>query len=157
MKQQTLEEAARKYANENCWIPEELHDSEIPDYVEHFSKHFMAGAEWQTKQSPWISVKEQLPEKPKHDWVLVVVRDKRDGFISIPQIGELRGDGFWHTVTSDSFNTQNFRLIYKTTDVLGEFLKQEVICWMPIPSFDEILEANRDVLERIKEKEVRHG
>lgn len=24
--------------------------------------------------------------------------------------------------------------------------------WMPIPSFDEILEANRDVLERIKEK-----
>lgn len=24
--------------------------------------------------------------------------------------------------------------------------------WMPIPSFDEILEANKDVLERIKEK-----
>ena len=118
---------------------------------------FRKGAEWQAKQSPWISVKERLPEKPKHDWVLVVVRDKRDGFISIPQIGELRGDGFWHTVTSDSFNTQNFRLIYKTTDVLGEFLKQEVICWMPIPSFDEILEANRDVLERIKEKEVSHG
>lgn len=28
----------------------------------------------------------------------------------------------------------------------------DVICWQPIPSFDEILEANRDVLERIKEK-----
>lgn len=28
----------------------------------------------------------------------------------------------------------------------------KVICWQPIPSFDEILEANRDVLERIKEK-----
>ena len=28
----------------------------------------------------------------------------------------------------------------------------KVICWRPIPSFDEILEANRDVLERIKEK-----
>ena len=26
------------------------------------------------------------------------------------------------------------------------------VAWMPIPSFDEILEANRDVLERIKEK-----
>lgn len=24
--------------------------------------------------------------------------------------------------------------------------------WMPIPSFDDILEANKDVLERIKEK-----
>lgn len=28
----------------------------------------------------------------------------------------------------------------------------EEIAWMPIPSFDEILEANRDVLERIKYK-----
>lgn len=28
----------------------------------------------------------------------------------------------------------------------------EEIAWMPIPSFDEILEANMDVLERIKEK-----
>ena len=27
-----------------------------------------------------------------------------------------------------------------------------VLAWMPIPSFDEILEANKDVLERIKEK-----
>lgn len=60
---QTVEEAAREYANENCWIPEELHDSEIPDYIEHFAKHFMAGAEWQAKQSSWISVKERLPEE----------------------------------------------------------------------------------------------
>lgn len=45
-----LEEAAKEYANENCWIPEELHDSEIPDYIEHFAKHFLAGAEWQEKQ-----------------------------------------------------------------------------------------------------------
>lgn len=28
----------------------------------------------------------------------------------------------------------------------------DVVGWMPIPSFDEILEANKDVLERIKEK-----
>lgn len=107
---------------------------------------FKAGADWQSKQSPWISVEERLPEKPEYDWVLVIVRDKRDGFIGIPQIGELRSDGFWHTVTSDSFNTPNFMRIYNTTDVLGEILKQEVVAWMPIPSFDEILEANRDVL-----------
>lgn len=58
---QTLEEAARKYADENSWIPEELHDSEIPDYIEHFAKHFKAGAEWQAKQSSWIKAKDQLP------------------------------------------------------------------------------------------------
>ena len=34
---------------------------------------------------------------------------------------------------------------------LGTF-DSGVTHWMPIPSFDEILEANRDVLERIKEK-----
>lgn len=28
--------------------------------------------------------------------------------------------------------------------------------WMPIPSFDDILEANKDVLERIKEKGEKH-
>ena len=118
----------------------------------YLRKVYAKGYEDGTKQSPWISVEERLPEKPEYDWALVIVRDKRDGFIGIPQIGELRSDGFWHTVTSDSFNTPDFRRIYNTTDALGEILKQEVVAWMPIPSFDEILEANRDVLERIKEK-----
>ena len=63
---QTVEEAARKYADENSWIPEELHDSEIPDYIEQFAKHFMAGAEWQANQSPWISVKERLPNNDEN-------------------------------------------------------------------------------------------
>lgn len=27
-----------------------------------------------------------------------------------------------------------------------------IIAWMPIPSFDEILEANKDVLQRLKDK-----
>ena len=79
-------------------------------------------------------------------------RDKRDGFIGLPQIGELRSDGFWHTRESDDFNTEQFRREYGTTDALGVLLHQEVLAWLPIPSFDDILEANRDVLERIKEK-----
>ena len=29
---------------------------------------------------------------------------------------------------------------------------KDITHWIPIPSFDEILEANKDVLERIKEK-----
>lgn len=133
----------------------ELNDC-IKDYDLKISRMlaiaFEAGAEWQSNQSSWISVEKRLPEKPEYDWVLVIVRDKRDGFIGIPQIGELRSDGFWHTVTSDSFNTPDFMRIYNTTDVLGELLKQEVVAWMPIPSFDEILEANKDALKQIKEK-----
>lgn len=52
---------------------------------------------------------------------------------------------------SDTFNTPSFRRTYNTTDVLGKFLNQEVIAWMPIPSFNEIIESNKDVLRRMKE------
>lgn len=147
---QTLKEAAR----ENILFNHRTADRTLSgkNLAQFGEINFIQGAEWHAKQPLWISVEERLPEKPEYDWVLVIVRDKRDGFIGIPQIGELRSDGFWHTVTSDSFNTPDFRRIYNTTDALGEILKQEVVAWMPIPSFDEILEANRDVLERIKEK-----
>ena len=33
-----------------------------------------------------------------------------------------------------------------------KFGEDKILAWTPIPSFDEILEANKDVLERIKEK-----
>ncbi len=36
---------------------------------------FEAGAEWQAKQSPWISVKEQLPE----ELTSVLVRSEYEG------------------------------------------------------------------------------
>lgn len=141
---QTVEEAAKKYSND-C-RNRQLHCEP------YCIVDFISGAQWQSKQSPWISVNERLPEKTKYDWVLVIIRDKRDGFIGLPQIGELRSDGFWHTRESDDFNTEQFRREYGTTDALGVFLHQEVLAWLPIPSFDDILEANRDVLERIKEK-----
>lgn len=147
---QTVEEAAK----ENILFNHRTVDRTLfgKDLAKFGEMNFVQGAEWQSKQSPWISVKERLPEKPKYDWVLVTIRDKRDGFIGLPQIGELRSDGFWHTRESDDFNTEQFRREYGTTDALGIFLHQEVLAWMPIPSFDDILEANRDVLERIKEK-----
>lgn len=115
---QTLEEAARKYADENSWIPEELHDSEVPDYMEHFAKHFIAGAEWHAKQSPWISVEEQLPNYKEE----VLVLYEYEGRIQIQQSFYL-GEKDW------------------------KFGSNKILAWMPIPSFDEILEANR-----VKEK-----
>lgn len=147
---QTVEEAAR----ENILFNHRTVDRTLfgKDLAKFGEMNFVQGAEWQSKQSPWISVKERLPEKTKYDWVLVIIRDKRDGFIGLPQIGELRSDGFWHTRESDDFNTEQFRREYGTTDALGVFLHQEVLAWLPIPSFDDILEANKDVLERIKEK-----
>lgn len=112
---QTLEEAVNSISG--------VH----PDWsrLECFRKGFKEGAKWQAKQSPWISVKERLPENNT-----VVLTRGAYGFL----ICQLSSLGEWET----GANVNKERL--------------GITHWMPIPSFDEILEANRDVLERIKEK-----
>lgn len=81
------------------------------------------GAKWHAKQSPWISVEERLPDYLEK--VLVLYEYK--GEIQIQQNSYL-GEKDW------------------------KFGSNKILAWLPIPSFDEILEANRDVLERIQEK-----
>lgn len=56
---QTVEEAAHSYAESRS------SGSTFPAYYQGF----IAGAEWQAKQSPWISVEERLPQ-PKEDVLL---------------------------------------------------------------------------------------
>lgn len=89
-----------------------------------YKSGFRSGAEWHAKQSPWISVEERLPETNDGQSLYEVI-----------------------VVTSD----RRFLVVINTeVEYLVGLLG--VTHWMPIPSFDEILEANRDVLERIKEK-----
>lgn len=95
--------------------------------ADEFKEGFITGADWQAKQSPWISVEERLPEN--EDRVLVLCKMKR--FNSYFTLLNNYIDGEWETKTLAYYDT---------------------IAWMPIPSFDEILKANKDVLERIKEK-----
>lgn len=52
---QTVEEAAKEYSSQWAWNSQ-------PDMWQS-EKDFKAGAEWQAKQSPWVSVEERLPEK----------------------------------------------------------------------------------------------
>jgi len=105
---------------------------------------FQKGAEWHAKQSPWISIEERLPDKGQR--VLV-------GFLYYYKYDDREAESRKHI---DVFTYENG--IWTTdSDIsyLGKSVEKDdikVICWMPIPSFDEILEANRDVLERIKEK-----
>lgn len=136
---QTLEEAAKEaiHAHYNC-------NGKYPcgerNYCEHCNGHntahdccecgadefkegFIACAEWHAKQSPWISVEERLPNYKEE----VLVLYEYEGRIQIQQSFYL-GEKDW------------------------KFGSNKILAWMPIPSFDEILEANRDVLERIKEK-----
>ena len=124
---QTVEEAAI----ESCVIDRSIYNDE---YQPYYLDGFKDGAEWQAKQSPWISVKERLPEENK----LVLCRMVPNGAIVSGYIVVSPG-----------------RSPYVATDGGFEFEDwndYECDMWMPIPSFDEILEANKDVLERIKEK-----
>lgn len=121
---QTVEEAARGYSNDCRNRQRHCEPYCIVDFI--------SGAEWQSKQSPWINVKERLPEEGNP----VLIRLK-DGVIRIAcyDIEEDSNIYFWN----DNYAYETFR-------------PWDVTHWKEIPSFDEILEANRDVLERIKEK-----
>ena len=127
---QTVEEAAREHQTHF-----EICDAEgtISGFINGVHKQsyesFISGAEWQSKQSPWISVNERLPEEGQKVFVLVMC-------YGTPCIRE------------EKF-CRNSNLDKKGMWIHGNSI---VLAWFPIPSFDEILEANKDVLERIKEK-----
>ena len=95
---------------------------------------FRKGAEWHAKQSPWISMKERLPEDTNEKLVMLV-----DGTIRIAHYDEDYNEDMEYHFWYDCAASESYH-------------RDDVIYWMPIPSFDEILEANKDVLERIKEK-----
>jgi hypothetical protein len=126
---QTVEEAAYDYAtNKTSFRKDVLKEVDADTYVSRHAdsmEDFQCGAEWQSKQSPWISVNERLPENNT-----VVLTRGAYGFL----ICQLSSLGEWET----GANVNKERL--------------GITHWMPIPSFEGILEANRDVLERIKEK-----
>lgn len=126
---QTVEDAAKEAA-EDCY--ECQYDNSLE--MRLVKEAFRQGAEWQSKQSPWISVKERLPEPNK----LVLCRMVSNG-----------------AIVSGYIVVSSGKSPYVATDGGFEFEDwngYECDMWMYIPSFDEILEANKDVLERIKEK-----
>ena len=125
---QTVEEVAREAA-EDCY---ECHYDDSLE-MRLVKEAFRQGAEWQSKQSPWISVNERLPEKNTGVFFTVEWKDSRKGYF----VGLYYGNGQWE---SDNRIFLQDSPLYRITH------------YMPIPSFDDILEANRDVLERIKEK-----
>lgn len=123
---QTVEEAAREYSSQWAWNSQ-------PDMWQS-EKDFKAGAEWQSKQSPWISVEERLPEQNELVLCRMVSNEAIvSGFIIPTPSGRPR------VVTLPDFEFEDY----------GDY-----VCdmWTPIPSFDEILEANKDVLQRLKYK-----
>nr|DAX44012.1 MAG TPA: Protein of unknown function (DUF551) [Caudoviricetes sp.] len=120
---QIVEEAAKEYYERyKIHLAKDIFRPRVVDI-------FKSGAEWQSKQSPWISVKERLPEEGQKVFVLTMCCG----------VSRILIERFCKTSAFDKDN----RWVFGNSIVLA---------WFPIPSFDEILEANRDVLERIKKK-----
>lgn len=118
---QTVEEAARGYSNDCRNRQRHCEPYCIVDFI--------SGAQWHSKQSPWISVKEKAGCDTSDDCIVMVAN----------------GDIFKAYFSSKNKWMKSNRGYY-------DEVIDDVVAWMPIPSFDDILEANRDVLERIKEK-----
>lgn len=127
---QTVEEAAKDYAIGKTFFRKNvLKEVDADDYVlrkDNCREDFKAGAEWQAKQSPWININDRLPENK--DEVLVLNR--------MNIIGK-------YFVSSDSYDGKEW--------AVNLAMHYTRVAWIPIPSFDEILEASKDVLQRMKE------
>ena len=119
---QTLEEAAYDYATNTTKFRKEVLKEVDPDnYVSRKSdcmEDFQCGAEWQAKQSPWISVEDKLPSLNQK----VIVYNGKQVYIS-------------HRTEKDYAKDANSFLYGLQT--------YNVVAWMPIPSFNEILEVNK--------------
>lgn len=124
---QTVKEAAK----ENILFNHRTVDRTLfgKDLAKFGEINFVQGAEWQSKQSPWISVEERLPEESGYYFIT-------DGAV----VEKVYFFKKWNKFTS----TRDYPHLF--------YDEGEIKAWLHIPSFDDILEANRDVLERIKEK-----
>lgn len=108
-KRQTVEEAAHFFAESRS------SGSAFPAYYQGF----IAGAEWQAKKSPWISVKERLPKEND----MVLCRMVSNGAIVSGYIVVEAGKPP-RVATSGNFEFEDY----------GDY---ECDMWMPIPDLEE--------------------
>lgn len=81
----------------------------------------------------WIFCKDAMPADYGEDWVLIQIRERDNGYLWIPKIGEFRKrTNSWWIENEGVWN-------------LAEYPEFEVIAWHVIPSFDlSIEERNHD-------------
>lgn len=134
---QTVEEAAHSFAESRS------SGSAFPAYYVGFIagsewQKDISSAKWQSKQSPWISVKEQLPEENEN----IIIMCKHGAIFNGTYC-----NGVWFCMDGYINDVYKDSPIYSSMSSIPPLW--EPVAWMPIPSFDEILEANKDVLKRI--------
>lgn len=115
---QAVEEAAKLFAD-RCRINNFQSLLDYPYDDIDMINAFKAGAEWQAKQSPWISVKERLPKENE----MVLCRMVSNGAIVSGYIVVEAGKPP-RVATSGDFEFEDY----------GDY---ECDMWMPIPDLEE--------------------
>ena len=122
-KRQTVEEAAKDYAIGKTFFRKNVRkEVDADDYVlrkDNCREDFKAGAEWQAKQSPWVSIKERLPKENE----MVLCRMVSNGAIVSGYIVVEAGKPP-RVATSGNFEFEDY----------GDY---ECDMWMPIPDLEE--------------------
>lgn len=111
---QTVQERAKEMCE--AWGMEDNHGYSVKDT---FKVGFVQGANWQAKQSPWISVNERLPNENE----IVLCRMKSNEAIVSGYIF-ISPEGYARISTSPDFEFEDY----------GGY---ECDMWMPIPKFNE--------------------
>lgn len=113
---QTLEQASK----ENILFNHRTVDRNLSgkDLGKFGEINFVQGAEWQKKQSPWISVEEQLPEENTGVFFTVEWKDSHKGYF----VGLYYGNGQWES---------DHRIFLPDSPLA------RITHWMPIPKFNE--------------------
>lgn len=107
MDEKLEQEANKRYpaSNSREWI----------DDIDLQNEAFIAGAQWQKQQSPWISVEEKLPAENEGVFFVVEWVDHGKGYF----VGLYR-NGYW----------ESDHRIFPPSSQIGK-----VTHWMPIPDF----------------------
>lgn len=121
---QTVEEAA----SENILFNHRTVDRTLSgkDLAKFGEMNFVQGAEWKSKQSLWISVKERLPDENEDIIILCKHGAIFNGTYS---------NNVWFCMDGYIHDTYKGNPIYSSMSSIPS--SWEPIAWMPIPKFEE--------------------
>lgn len=119
---QTVEEAAREYWN--SWLKSNPNIDKTRIVSLGFA--FKAGAEWQSNQSPWKSVKERLPEENEN----IIIMCEHGAIFNGTYC-----NGVWFCMDGYIHDMYKGNPIYSSMSSIPS--SWEPIAWMPRPKFEE--------------------
>lgn len=126
---QTVEEAAWQELMSSYTI---VVEGELAYQRQAMLNMFKKGADWQSKKSPWISVKERLPEENEN----IIIMCEHGAIFNGTYC-----NGVWFCMDGYINDIYKDSPIYSSMSSIPPLWKP--VAFMPIPSFDETLKQTK--------------